>query len=146
MTPTETFSRVQALLESYLVAFERFDAAVIAEHFAYPGHIASDGPEITLISIASKQDCIEAVDKVITMHRQLGTPTGTIHDLSVIGLSPRLAQASLRMEVRGLAAMRLYDFNATYTVAEINGSWLIVAISHNQIPRLCACLARHCIS
>jgi hypothetical protein len=47
------------------------------------------------------------------------------------------------MEVRGLATMRLYDFNALYTLAEINGSWLIVAISHNQIPRLRACLARH---
>jgi hypothetical protein len=143
MTSTDTFARVQALLESYRLAFERFDAAAIAEHFAYPSHMASDGPEVTLISIASRQDCIEAVDKVIAMYRQLGTPSGTIHDLTVIELSPRLARVSLRMEVRGLAAMRLYDFNAIYTVAEINGSWLIVAISHNQIPRLRACLARH---
>jgi ketosteroid isomerase-like protein len=142
MTSTDTFSRVQALLESYRLAFERSDAAAIAEHFAYPGHIASDGAEVTLISIASRQDCIEAVDKVIAMHRQLGTPSGTIHDLSVIELSPRLALACLRMEVRGLAAKRLYDFNATYTVAKINGSWLIVAISHNQLPRLRACLAQ----
>jgi hypothetical protein len=72
MTSIDTFSRVQALLESYRVAFERLDAAAIAEHFAYPGHIASDGPEVTLISIASEQDCIKAMDKVITMHRQLG--------------------------------------------------------------------------
>ena len=143
MTLTDTFSRVQALLESYCLAFERFDAAAISEHFSYPGHIASDGAEVTLISIASQQDCIEAVDKVIAMHRQLGAPSGTMHDLSVTELSPRLAQASLRMEVRSLAAVRLYDFNATYTVAEINGSWLIVAISHNQIPRLRACLAHH---
>src|SRR5438552_19194789 len=102
MTSTDTFSRIQALPESYRVAFERLDAAAIAEHFAYPGHIASDGPEVTLISIASEQDCIAAMDKVIAMHRQLGAPSGTIHGLSIIELSPRLAQASLRMEVRGL--------------------------------------------
>jgi hypothetical protein len=83
------------------------------------------------------------MEKVITMHRQLGAPSGTIHDLSIAELSPRLAQASLRMEVYGIAAKRLYDFDAIYTLAKIRGSWLIAAISHNQIPRLVACLARH---
>ena len=79
MTSTDTFPRVQALLESYCLAFERFDTAAIAEHFIYSGYIASDGAEVMLISIASRQDCIEAVDKVIAMQRQLGAPSCTMY-------------------------------------------------------------------
>jgi len=104
MGSPDTLSGIQALLESYRGAFERFDAEAIADHFAYPSHIASDAAEIALISIEKRQDCLDAVEKVITMHRQLGAPSGTIHDLSIAELSPRLAQASLRMEVHGIAA------------------------------------------
>jgi hypothetical protein len=143
MNSSETASGVQALIESYRDAFERFDAAAIADHFAYPSHISSDADEIALIAISNRKDCVDAVEKVIGMHRQLGIPTGRIHDLSITELSPRLAQAALRMEVSDCAARPLYDFEATYTVVKAHDAWRIAAISHNQIPRLLACLAQH---
>jgi hypothetical protein len=143
MTSSETASAVQALIESYRAAFERFDAATIADHFAYPSHITSDADDVVLIPISKRQDCVDAVEKVIAMHRQLGIPSGRIHDLSIVELSPRLAQASLRMEVSDNAARTLYDFKAIYTLAKTHEGWRIAAISHNQIPRLLACLAQH---
>jgi hypothetical protein len=143
MTSSETASGVQALIESYRAAFERFDAAAIADHFVYPSLITSDADEIVLIPISKRQDYLDAVEKVIAMHRQLGIPSGRIHDLSITELSPRLAQAALRMEVSDRAARTLYDFRAIYTLAKTHEAWRIAAISHNQIPRLLACLAQH---
>lgn len=63
-------------------------------------------------------------------------PSGSIHDLSIVELAPRLTQASLMMEVHGRAGQALYDFEVVYTLAETRTGWRIAAIAHNQIPRL----------
>jgi hypothetical protein len=133
---------VRELLESYLGAFERLDAAAIAEHFAYPSHISSDADDVALLQLSNRQDCLAAVEKVVAMHRELAAPSGSIRDLSITGLSPRLAQASLRMEVNARAGGMLYDFEAFYTLVETPAGWRIAAIAHNQIPRLVACITR----
>jgi hypothetical protein len=99
MTSNETAVAVRALLESYRDAFERLDAAAIADHFAYPSHITGDADEIALIQLSNRQDCLAAVEKVLAMHRELEAPSGSIRDLSIVELSPRLTHASLRMEV-----------------------------------------------
>jgi hypothetical protein len=76
MTSSETASAVQALIESYLAAFERLDAAAIADHFAYPSHITSDAEVVLLIPIANRKECLAAMDKVVVLHRKLGAPCG----------------------------------------------------------------------
>jgi hypothetical protein len=50
----ETVSVVRAFLESYRDAFERLDAAAIADHFAYPSHITGDADEIALMQLSNK--------------------------------------------------------------------------------------------
>ena len=142
MTSNETAAAVRALLESYRDAFERLDAAAIADHFAYPSHIIGDANEVALMQLSNRQDCLAAVEKVLAMHRELEAPSGSIRDLSIVELSPRLTHASLRMEVHGRAGEMLYDFEAAYTLAETRSGWRIAAIAHNQIPRLLKCLAR----
>ena len=142
MTSNETMPAVRALLESYRDAFERLDAAAIADHFVYPSHIAGDADEIVLLQLSNRQDCLAAVEKVLAMHRELEAPTGSIRDLSIVELSPRLTRASLRMEVHRRTGGTLYDFEAAYTLAETRAGWRIAAIAHNQIPRLLKCLAQ----
>jgi hypothetical protein len=142
MTSNETAVAVRAMLESYRDAFERLDAAAIADHFAYPSHIAGDADEVALIQLSNRQDCLAAVEKVLAMHRELEAPSGSIRDLSIVELSPRLTQASLTMEVHGRAGGVLYDFGAVYTLVETRTGWRIAAIAHNQIPRLLECIAR----
>jgi hypothetical protein len=142
MTSNETVPAVRALLESYRDAFERLDAAAIADHFAYPSHITGDADEIALMQLSNRQECMAAVERVVAMHRQLEAPSGSIRNLSIVELSPRLTQAYLTMEVHDRAGGMLYDFEAVYTLAETRAGWRIAAIAHNQIPRLLKCLAR----
>ena len=82
------------------------------------------------------------MSRVVELHRQLGARSGRIHDLAILELSPRLAQASLRMDVRDGASSHLYDFQASYSLARLSRAWRIVAIAHNQIPRLLRCIAQ----
>jgi hypothetical protein len=77
----ETTISIQAFLDSYRAAFERLDARDIAEHFAYSSHITSDADDVAFIPLAARQDCVRAVEKVLTLHRQLGAPSGRIVEL-----------------------------------------------------------------
>jgi hypothetical protein len=138
----ELAEEVKAFFRAYCAAFEALDVEAIADCVAYPAHIVSDGDDVTLIAMSNRQECLAAMNRVVVLHRQLGAPSGHIHDLSILALSPRLVQASLHMDVRDGAANLLYDFQANYSLAQFSGAWRIVAIAHNQIPRLLRCLAQ----
>jgi crotonobetainyl-CoA:carnitine CoA-transferase CaiB-like acyl-CoA transferase len=137
----ELTADVETFFQTYCAAFEALDTEAIADCVAYPSHIISDSDEVSLIAIANRQQCLATMSRVVELHRQLGAPSGRIHDLSILQLSPRLVQASLRMDVRDRASNHLYDFQAIYSLAKISGAWRIVAIAHNQIPRLSRCLS-----
>ena len=136
----ELADEVQGFFRAYCAAFEGLDVEAIADCVAYPSHIVSDGDEVGLISIANRQECLATMNRVVEWHRQLGAPSGRIHDLSIQALSPLLVQASLRMDVLDRTSRLLYDFQASYSLAKIAGAWRIVAIAHNQIPRLLRCI------
>ena len=133
---------VKAFFQTYCAAFAALDVEAIADCVAYPSHIVSDGDDVTLIAMANRQECLAAMNRVVVLHRQLGAPSGRIHDLSILELSPRLAQASLRMDVLDGTSRPLYDFQASYSLAKFSGAWRIVAIAHNQIPRLLKCVTQ----
>jgi hypothetical protein len=46
MTSNETMSAVRTFLESYRDAFERLDAAAIADHFVSPGNKRCTGADV----------------------------------------------------------------------------------------------------
>ncbi len=142
MSSGDMIGEVNAFFKSYCASFEALDPEAIADHYAYPGIIVSDAEEVALITLANRQECVAAVAKVVALHRKLGVPVGRIRDLSVLELSPRLVQASLKMEVLDETTSPLYGFEATYSLVKISGVWRIVAISHNQIPRLLGCVAQ----
>jgi hypothetical protein len=138
----ELAEEVQAFFRAYCAAFETLDVEAIADCVAYPSHIVSDGDDVTLIAMSNRQECLAAMSRVVVLHRQLGAPSGRIEDLSIQNLSPQLVQASLRMDVLDRASNLLYDFHASYSLAKFAGAWRIVAIAHNQIPRLLRCIAQ----
>lgn len=139
---SETTQGVSAFFESYRTEFERFDAPAIARHFAYPSHVTSDTGQISLSSIASMEEWIGKLERLLDMYRAIGVASARVLDLSETALSPRLIQAIVHWELRDGAGQLLYDFEAAYTLAEIDGDLRIAAIAHDEIPRYRACLAR----
>lgn len=142
MTVSETEQSVNTFFESYRLAFERLDASAIAEHFAYPSHITSDAREIGLISIASQQGWIGEIERLLGMYRAIGFGSARILNLIPTALSPRLAQVRVHWALSDGAGQHLYDFQALYTLAEIDKAFRITAIAHNEIPRYREYLAR----
>lgn len=65
-----------------------------------------------------------------------------ILNLVPTALSPRLVQVPVHWELLDPAGERLYDFQALYTLAEIEDALRITAIAHNEIRRYREYLAR----
>ncbi len=139
---SETAQSVTEFFESYRAAFERSDSAAIADLFAYPCHIASDQGEIDLISVATRQEWIGQIERLLGGYRTIGVASARILELTTSELSPRLVQAILHWGLHDKAGGILYDFRAIYTLAAIDGALRITAIAHNEIPQLRAYLAK----
>ncbi len=139
---SETTMGVSAFFESYRTAFERFDAPAVAGHFAFPSHVTSDTGEIVLSSIASSEEWSGKIERLLGMYRAIGVSSARVLDLAETRLSPRLSQVTVHWELHDGAGQLLYDFEAAYTLVEIDGALRIAAIAHNEIPRYRACLER----
>jgi hypothetical protein len=56
--------------------------------------------------------------------------------LQVVELTPRLAQAAVHWGLRDQQSKAIYDFDASYTLADFGQGMRITAIAHNETPRL----------
>jgi hypothetical protein len=142
MATTDYHTTISAFFDSYRAAFERQDAAAIADHFAYPGHVTSDAGEIALVPIANRQEWIGKVEQLLDLYRAINLSSAQILDLALTEISSRLIQAQVHWALHDAAGLRLYDFVAIYTLANIDGAFRIAAIAHNELPQYQACLAR----
>ena len=128
--------------ESYRAAFESADASAIVEHFAFPCHITSEVREVTLTPIASREEGLRMVERILDMYRDVGVASARVLELDASEISPGLVQALVHWALYGDAGNMLYAFEAAYTLAHIDGALRISAIAHNEIPRYRECLAR----
>ena len=142
MPTTDFHATVSAFFDSYRTAFERQDAAAIADHFVYPGHVTSDAGEIVLVPITNRQEWIGKVEQLLGMYRAIEVGTARVLDPTLTEISSRLVQAQVHWVLHDAAGLRLYDFVAVYTLANIDGAFRIAAIAHNELPQYQACLAR----
>jgi hypothetical protein len=142
MPTPDLHTTISAFFDSYRAAFERQEAAAVADHFVYPGHVTSDAGEITLVPITNRQEWIGKLEQLLGMYRAIGVATAQVLDLKLIEISPRLLQAHIHWALHNAAGERLYDFEAIYTVAQTGGAFRITALAHNETPRYQACYAR----
>jgi hypothetical protein len=138
----ESETRVNAFLSSYRKAFEQLDAPRIAGHFAYPAHVTSDAEEISLTPVATGEQWLPQLERLIALYRTIGFRSARVVETNIIELSPRLLQAAVRWELLDSAGSPLYAFDASYTLVEAEGDLRIAALAHNELPPLRACLAQ----
>lgn len=79
------------------------------------------------------------MDYVLSLHRQIGYRSGQLLALDITDLSLRLTGMMIHSRMRGENERPLYEFQGFYSLARTDAGCRILAISHNQIPRLLAC-------
>jgi hypothetical protein len=138
----EAERRVDVFLRSYRTAFEHLAVPQIAAHFAFPLHLTSDAGEVTLSTVPAPAAWLPQLERLVGAYRTVGVRSARPLETSALALSPRLVQARVRWQLFDAAGASLYEFVAGYTLAELEGDLRIVALAHDEAPRLRACLAR----
>ena len=135
-------ANVQEFLDAYRAAFEAFHAAAIADLFSYPCHITSGEPELAVATIPDREAWIPQVERLVAAYRAIGVRSAKVLKLQVVELTPRLAQAGVHWGLRDQEGKAIYDFDASYTLADFGQGMRIKAIAHNETPRLRAAIDR----
>ena len=142
MSSNETTAELAAFFESYRLAFERMDATAIAEHYAFPMQSTIDTGKIVLTPVSSIAELSSQLERLLAMYRVIEVGSARVLKLSIAEFSPRLAQVLVEWELRNRREESLYAFEATYTVAKINGKLRISGVAHNEITHYRECHAR----
>jgi hypothetical protein len=135
-------SPVRDFLDAYRAAFEAFDVPAIADLFSYPSQVTGDGDEMVVMTVATREAWIPQIERLVAAYRAIGVRAVEVLGLHVAELAPRLSQATVHWGLVDKEGERIYDFDASYTLADLGEGVRITAIAHNETPRLRAVLER----
>jgi len=142
MPSHDTVSGVMEFLGSYRNAFESYDTDAILDHYIFPCTIISDTELIKPSFLQTKEELRAGVDYILSLHREIGYRSGQWLRLDITEFSPRLTGIMLRSRMNGQNRKPLYEFQGFYSLVHTAAGCRIMAISHNQVPRLLACAGR----
>jgi hypothetical protein len=137
---------VRAFLDAYRAAFETFDVAAVADLFYYPCHITSDGAEVTVAVIPTRHAWIPRLGQLVAAYREIGVRSAEVLAVDLVEITGRLVQAGVHWGLLGEQGRKIYEFDASYTLAAVGEGMRITAIAHNEAPRLRAAIERQRIT
>jgi hypothetical protein len=128
--------RVANFFDSYRGAFERRDAHAIVDHFAYPCHVTSDADDIQLTVTSGREEWLGQIERLIGAYDAVGMESAEILRAASTELSARVIPTAVDWRLQDASGAELYDFHALYTLADVEGRLKIVALAHDEMPRL----------
>jgi hypothetical protein len=133
---------VEAFIDGYRRTFETFDAGAVAACFAFPLHVTGEGSEVTLAAVPTLEAWRPAIERIVGAYRLLGVASAAVRSLDVVEVSPQIAQALVHWDLRTADDGPVYDFHASYTVADTADGLRITAVAHDEGPKLAAAVGR----
>ena len=134
---------VEAFIDGYRQTFESFDIPAIAGYFAFPLHVAGEAQQVTLTVVPAAEHWQPAIERIVGAYRTLGVAHAAVRSLEIGDVTARIAQANVHWDLRRADDHPVYDFHASYTVAQTPDGLRITAIAHDEGPRMAAAMAKH---
>ena len=131
-----------AFIDAYRRTFESFDAAAIADCYAFPVQVVGEADGVSVASIPAADGWVPQVERIVGAYRLLGVAGATVAHLDVHEVTPGIAHATVTWSLHTTAGDPVYDFTASYTLADVAQGTRIVAIAHDETPKLLAAVAR----
>jgi hypothetical protein len=132
----------ELFLDEYRQAFQRFDVASVAAFFAFPLQVTGDATDVTVVSVPTVDAWLPQIERIVGAYRLLGVASAKVAGLRVIAVTARIAQAAVHWVLHDGQGAVVYDFHASYALADFGNGLRIIAIAHDESPRLVAALAR----
>ena len=132
----------EAFIDAYRRTFESFDVAAIAGCYAYPVQVVGEADGVAVASVPAADAWVPQVQRIVGAYRLLGVAGATITRLDVAEVTPGIAHATVTWSLHTAAREPVYDFTASYTLADLAEGTRIVAVAHDETPKLLAAVAR----
>ena len=127
-------------MRQYRDAFVRGDVDALVDCFAFPLQVASVvGDEVT-VSVAVAEEWPGVLEGLLGAYRRLEVTDAVTRTLTVDEPVRGVAFVRVHWELQRAGGEPIYDFTALYTMARTDGRLRIVAIAHDELPRLHAAL------
>ena len=135
-------AEARAFIERYRDTFGSFDAEAIGACFAFPCQVTSEAETVSVTSVAAVEAWVPQISRIVGAYRLLGVHHAESLALQVVPVTPRITHAVVRWGLRDGAGATVYDFTASYALADLGEGLRITAIAHDETPKLMAAVAR----
>ena len=134
--------RALEFMERYRAAFVRGDVVEVLEFYEYPLQLVDVGNRPVSMSAVDADGWRRTVGRIVRAYRQLAVSDASTGAFDVIETLPGAALVRARWTLRDPGGNPIYDFSAAYSLTDLGQGLRIVAITHDEVPKLRAALAR----
>lgn len=133
--------RALDFMERYRAAFVRGDVDELLEFYEFPLQLVDVGNRPASVSVVDAAGWRVTVGRLVRAYQRLGvadTSSGTFE-----ATEPLAGVAAVRAAwvLRDADEHRIYDFTAAYSLVDLAHGLRIVAITHDEVPKLRTSLA-----
>ncbi len=132
----------EAFIDEYRRTFESFDVDAITALYAFPVQVVGDAGAVSVVVVPTADAWAQQVAKIVGAYRLLGVAGATATRLDVAEVTPAVAQAVVTWSLHTAEGEPVYDFTASYTLADLADGTRITAIAHDESPKLMQAVAR----
>jgi hypothetical protein len=126
----------ERFLHAYRAAFEAFDARALEALFSYPCLITSGAESVDISIFFRAEDFFPQLKRLVLTYQAIGVRKIERIAITVVELTPLLAQVGVRWRLIDVAGAPLYEFDAAYMLADRGQGMRIASIAHNELPHL----------
>jgi hypothetical protein len=115
----------------YANAYDTFDAARIAAHFAVPSYILH--PDREANGFATREALVANMEHVNAINREHRHGRAAFGPIAVIAFAPTLVLATVPWTIRNLDGDVLWEFTCTYNLAKRVDGWKILVCTNHAL-------------
>ena len=123
-------------MERYRSAFAHADADALVDCFDFPVQVVSVEGDRASVSVSGRHDWPGVLDRLLGAYGRLRVADVIPLALEVSEPMDAIAIVRVHWALQREGGGTVYDFTAVYTLARRNDRLAIVAIAHDELPKL----------
>lgn len=133
-------SAPQELMEQYRAAFVRADVRALVDCFTLPLQVLTITDGAASSSVAYDEEWPGVLDRLLGAYKRLGVTDCIPLGVEITEPMDGMAVVRVHWTLQRADREQVYDFTAVYTLALITGRLRIVALAHDELPKMRAAL------
>jgi hypothetical protein len=128
---------VEELIARYRSAFVRADIEALLHCFHFPLQVVSiETDRVASVTIASSEGWPEVLQNLLNGYDRLRVADAVPLAVQLAEPVEGLTVAQVHWALQREDGTRVYDFTAAYTLVRVRGGTRIIALAHDELPKL----------